>query len=261
MYNLQFQKSIINIHEYYQINRYTNDEFLKMIDKCFGIKRTTFYNWLNDNDIINSDIIYENNNKLINTAVETFIVNLITINKKIGIKKIKTQIKLNLKISINNKSISYILNKNNIKHKNIKNIDIYDENKKYKKKNFKFNVLNDEHKTFILDNKTKSIKDIIDLFYDNYKIIIHQKQIIDIMHQNKIVIKSFFKSSPTIVNFIIKTMNDNKITTVKELKELIFKEFELDISVQLIYNILKQNGYVYKKFKLNNNPYKIDEQV
>ena len=81
------------------------------------------------------------------------------------------------------------------------------------------------------------------------------------MHQNKIVIKSFFKSSPTIINFIIKTMNYYKITTVKELKELIFKEYELDISVQLIYNILKQNGYVYKKFKLNNNPYKIDEQV
>ena len=76
MYNLQFQKSIINIHEYYQTNHYTNDEFLKMIDKCFNIKRTTFYNWLNDNDII-----YENNNKLINAAVETFIINLITNNK------------------------------------------------------------------------------------------------------------------------------------------------------------------------------------
>ena len=228
MYNLQFQKSIINIHEYYQTNHYTNDEFLKMIDKCFNIKRTTFYNWLNDNDIINSDIIYENNNKLINAAVETFIINLITNNKNIGIKKIKNQIKLNLKISINNKSISFILHKNNIKHKNIKKIDIYDENKKYKQKNLKFNDINDEHKTFILDNKTKSIKDIIDLFYINYKIIIHQKQIIDIMHQNKIVIKSFFKSSPTIINFIIKTMNYNKITTVKELKELIFKE--LDIS-------------------------------
>ena len=37
MYNLQFQKSIINIHEYYQTNHYTNDEFLKMIDKCFNI--------------------------------------------------------------------------------------------------------------------------------------------------------------------------------------------------------------------------------
>jgi hypothetical protein len=135
-----------------------------------------------------------------------------------------------------------------------KNIDIYDENKKYKK-NFKFNDLNDKHKTFILDYKTKSIKDIIDLFHINYKIIIHQKQIIDIMYQNKI----FLKSSPTIINFIIKTINYYKITTVKELKDLIFKEYELDKSFQLIYNILKQNGYVYKKFKLNNNLYKIDE--
>jgi hypothetical protein len=51
-----------------------------MIDKCSSIKKTTFYNWLNDNDIINSDIIYENNNKLINVAIETFVLNLITNN-------------------------------------------------------------------------------------------------------------------------------------------------------------------------------------
>jgi hypothetical protein len=81
------------------------------------------------------------------------------------------------------------------------------------------------------------------------------------MHQNKLVVKSFFKSSPSLVNFIIKSMENNKILTVKEIKESIYKEFKLDISTQLIYNKLKKNGYVYKKFKINNNPYKLEEQV
>ena len=49
--------------------------------------------------------------------------------------------------------------------------------------------------------------------------------------------------------------------TIKEIKELIYKEFKLDISTQLIYNKLKENVYVYKKFKINNNPYKLEEQV
>jgi len=261
MYNLQFKKSVINIHEYYQNNNYNNDEFIKMIDKCFGIKKTTFYNWFKDDDIINCDNIYENNNKLVNVAVETFIINLVNENKTIGIKNIKKKIKLNFKITINNKTISYILHKNNIKHKNIKSVDIYKENKNYKKKNLQFNVISNEQNNFILDNKDKTIKNIIKLFFEKYKINIHQKQIVDLLHQNKSVIKSFFKSSPSLVNFIIKTIDNNKIFTVKEIKELIFKEYKLEVSTQFIYNLLKKNGYVYKKFKINNNPYKIEEQI
>ena len=47
MYNLEFKKSIINIHEYFQNNNYNNNEFFNMIDKCFndnkkiGIKTNT----------------------------------------------------------------------------------------------------------------------------------------------------------------------------------------------------------------------------
>ena len=81
------------------------------------------------------------------------------------------------------------------------------------------------------------------------------------MNKNKIEIKSFFKSSPTIVQYITKFVDENKINTVKQIKELIFKEFIIDISTQLIYNILKKNDYVYKKFKFNNNPYSNEEQV
>jgi hypothetical protein len=58
-----------------------------MIDKCFNIKKTTFYDWLNNDDIINVDTIFENknNNKLINYAVETFLINLYKNNKNVGI--------------------------------------------------------------------------------------------------------------------------------------------------------------------------------
>ena len=75
------------------MNNYSNNKFLSMIDKCFQIKKTTFYDWFNDDNIINAGIIYENNNKLINNAVETFIINLFNENNKIGIKTIKNKIK------------------------------------------------------------------------------------------------------------------------------------------------------------------------
>ena len=81
------------------------------------------------------------------------------------------------------------------------------------------------------------------------------------MNENKFEIKSFFKSSPIIINFILKSIDNNKTITVKQIKKLILDEYKIDISVQLIYNILKNNNYVYKKFKFNNNPYSIDEQV
>ena len=145
VYNFEFKKSIINIHDYYQTNNQSNDDFIKMIDKCFDIKRTTFYNWTKDDNVINCNIIYENNNKLISLPIETFIINLINDNKNIGIKNIKKKIKDNFKITINNKSISYILHKNNIKHKNIKSIDVYEENKN--NKNIILNLL------FLMKNK------------------------------------------------------------------------------------------------------------
>lgn len=44
MFDLQFKKSIIEIHDYYDENNYKNNEFLNMIDKYFSIKKTTFYN-------------------------------------------------------------------------------------------------------------------------------------------------------------------------------------------------------------------------
>ncbi len=44
---------------------------------------------MNDENIINAEQIYENNNKLITGAVETYIINLYNTNDKIGIKTTK----------------------------------------------------------------------------------------------------------------------------------------------------------------------------
>ena len=54
------------IYSHYQTMNYNNNDCLVMIDKCFNIKKTTFYDWLNNDDITNADTIFENlnNNKL-----------------------------------------------------------------------------------------------------------------------------------------------------------------------------------------------------
>ena len=41
------------------------------------------------------------------------------------------------------------------------------------------------------------------------------------MNKNKISVKSFFISSPTIVSFILKTIEESKINTIEQIKDLI----------------------------------------
>ena len=105
MFKVEFIKSIISVHTHYQEAKHPNSEFLTMINKCFNIKKTTFYEWLKDEDILKYNVINENQNKLINNAVETYIIDLYNKNKKVGIKNIKKQVNTNFKISINNKFI------------------------------------------------------------------------------------------------------------------------------------------------------------
>ncbi len=114
MDKFQFIKSIIDIHNYFQTNFFINSDFLLMIEKCFNIKKTTFYDWYNDNDIKNTPIINDNNNKLINNAIETFVIDLCNKNKKIGIKNIKKQINTNFKINLKSRDINYIFEPQNI---------------------------------------------------------------------------------------------------------------------------------------------------
>ncbi len=112
-----------------------------------------------------------------------------------------------------------------------------------------------------MDNCEKQIKKIIEEFIKKFNTNIHEKQVVGILHKYKKSTKSFYKKTPEIVEFIIKKIKEHSIYTIKKLKELIVKEYKLDISSQLIYNILKENNYVYKKLKRINNPYKIEEQI
>jgi len=264
MFKVEFIKSIISVHTHYQEAKHPNSEFLTMINKCFNIKKTTFYEWLKDEDILKYNVINENQNKLINNAVETYIIDLYNKNKKVGIKNIKKQVNTNFKISINNKSIYYVLHKHNINHKNIKKYDFftdYQSDKKKLKKDNKLIKLNEEQKKFIIDNTEEDAKKTCSLFYTQFKINIHQKQVVHVKTENKLKIKSYFKSSPAIVNFILDTIIKKRTSTVKEIRELVLTEFKTNISIQFIYNILKKNGYTYKKFKINNNPYSLLQQV
>src|SRR5690606_32104269 len=111
----------------------------------------------------------------------------------------------------NTKTIAYILFKNNITHKNIKQFDIELENKLNKKQNTKLTQLNDEQNNFILNNKDKKYKDIISLLNDKYNITIHEKQIIELFHKNKIKTNSFYKTSHTMIEFIINKIKTNHI--------------------------------------------------
>ena len=81
------------------------------------------------------------------------------------------------------------------------------------------------------------------------------------MHKNKKNIKSFFKITPIIQEFILKKIKENCIFTSLELQNVLFNEFKVKISTQAIYLILKKNNYVFKKIRKNNNPYTIEKIV
>jgi hypothetical protein len=50
-------------------------------------------------------------------------------------------------------------------------------------------------------------------------------------------------------NFILKSVEDNKIYTIKEIKQLVLNHFKIDISIQLIYKILKKMTMFIKSLK------------
>ena len=89
----------------------------------------------------------------------------------------------------------------------------------------------------------------------------HTKQIIFILHKNKLNIKSYYKISLHIEKFIIKCVTNNPIVTAQDIKQLIKNEFNIDISKQSVYNVLKKFNFKQSKLKIINNQYSIDEQI
>jgi hypothetical protein len=66
---------------------------------------------------------------------------------------------------------------------------------------------------------------------------------------------------PSIIDFILKSIDEDKTNTVKQIKDLIFNEFKTKISVQLSYNILKKITMFIKNLNLIIIHIRVNEQV
>ena len=254
---------------YNQYNKYNMSikTFIVIIKEVFSISKTTFYRWLKNAEIIDFKIKNNNINLKITPVAEKFIL----LNTTLSIKKIKKEL-YKLNIFLNVREIRYVLNKSkntnsitdnndnkinntNNENNNITNINtISNENKI-------FIELNKDNETFILDNNDKKTKEIKYLFYEKFKKNIHEKEIINILHKNKKKSNSFYKISSEIEKFIDDCVKKNCLYRINDIKKLIFTNYNLNISMQSIYKILKKNCYIYKRLKKNNNLYSIEDQV
>lgn len=245
-YDNNFKKSIILLYFDFIENKQPIKEFIKVIKKIFFIQRSTFYNWLNNKEIINLEVKknYKNNN------ITPVSEQLILLNKDKKVKKIKEEL-TKINVSLNSKTIKYVLinNKDKIVDKDLN-----------KTKNLFIN-LTTENEKFIIDNCDKQIKILVNEFINKFNIIIHEKQIVDVLYKNKKKVKSFYKKTPEIINYVMKLIKENSILTAQNIKDNIKKEFNVIVSIQLIYNIFKEQNYIFKKLKKINNPYSIDEQI
>jgi len=250
-YDNNFKKSIIDLHHEYKNKKQPLKEFIKLIVKIFKIPRSTFYSWLNDKEINNLKVIknYKNNN--ITPIAEQIII----LNKNRKMKVIKEELK-KVNINLNSKAISYVLNN---KKENIINT-IKNEEIKLKKENEEMK-LTEENEKFLDEINNKTAKEIKKDFNKKFGLDIHEKQIVNSLYKKRKIIKSFYKKTEVLVDYIINKIKEKSIYTISDLKELVNKEFKVNISKQLIYNILKDKNYVYKRIKKMNNPYTIEEQI
>ena len=243
-YNNNFKKSILILHKEFIKNKEPIKKFINLIKKIFCISRSTFYNWFNNEEIIKTIVTKDYKNSKITPIVEEIII----INKDKNIKKIKEDLKrINIKLS--NKAIRNVL-----KSSTDKKIEICLKNKS------KYIEISNENEKFIIENSLNPIKEIVKEFNKKYSLNIHEKQVVNILYKNKKKTQSFYKKTPEIINYIIKQIQKESIITINKIKHQIKNEYNLDISSQLIYNILKEENYVYKKLKKINNPYSIENQ-
>lgn len=247
-YDNNFKKSIIDLHSEYKNNKESIINFIELIKKIFKIPRSTFYSWLNDKEINNLKVIknYKNNN------ITPIAEKIILLNNKKKVKDIKKDLqKVNIKL--NSKAILFIINN---KKENITTT------KEETKINENVNInLTEENEKFIEEISDKKTKEIADDFEKKFFVKISEKQIVNVLYKKRKKVTSFYKKTDILVDFIINKIKEKSIYTIADIKELIHKEFKLKVSTQLIYNILKEKNYVYKRIKRVNNPYTIEEQI
>ena len=295
-FNNNFKLAIVKQYKMFINDKYPIKFFLKFINHGFGISKSTFYDWIHklkninfndENHVLSSKYtgISISISISITPVIETFIINnLSKINKnKTSIKKIKFELFANYKIKLSSKQICIILNKNNIfLHNSTHNCpyNIYDNSfnnfNETKSNNSDLKIIKSKSKfnneifviplyieTYIIDNITKynDIKSLTLKINNEFNMNFHTKQIIFILHKNKLNIKSYYKISLHIEKFIIKCVTNNPIVTAQDIKQLIKNEFNIDISKQSVYNVLKKFNFKQSKLKIINNQYSIDEQI
>jgi transposase len=264
-YSDDFRKALICLCDELINDNVSVHKILLIIKKSFFIKKSTYYEWRKNLNINNIILKRKYINKKITSVIELFIVNNFSLLKNNGnnmkniIKKIKKCINDDFHISISDDAILYVFYANNLKSKNN---DIVNYIKKNKSTTYDYIVLTEEQNKFIIDNYKLNVKNIKKDFNDKFKLNISGSQIINILHQNKLVSNSkYYKLSQHIETYMINSIKKNPTITAKDIKKNILTEYQMTISLQFIYNVLKKNGYTYKKFKICNNQYPIDEQV
>jgi len=106
-YDNNFKKSIIDSHTEHINNNQSVNLFIKLINKIFKISRSTFYSWLNNEDITNLKVKknYKNNN------INPIAKQIILLNKNKKIKIIKQELN-KVNILLNSKSIIFVIKNN-----------------------------------------------------------------------------------------------------------------------------------------------------
>jgi transposase len=191
-------------------------------------------------------INYKNNN------ITPIAEKIILLNNKKKVKDIKKELqKVNIKL--NSKAILFIINNKK------ENITTTEEETKINE-NVNIN-LTEENEKFIEEISDKKTKEIADDFEKKFFVKISEKQIVNVLYKKRKKVTSFYKKTDILVEFIINKIKEKSIYTISDIKDIIHKEFKLKVSTQLIYNILKEKNYVYKRIKRVNNPYTIEEQI
>ena len=110
----------------------------------------------------------------------------------------------------------------------------------------------------------KSLKKELNKLYPNNNL--SNNQIHLIIDKNKHYLPKtkykgkYNKITIQIENFIIDSIKKNNCLTANDITIMVHDEFNTNLSLTSIYNILKKNNYVYKKTKINVNPYSFNDQ-
>ena len=214
-YDNNLKKSIIDLHSEYINNKQPINCFIKTINKIFKISRSTFYSWLNNEEINNLKVKknYKNNN------ITPLAEQIILLNKNKNIKIIKQ--KLNkLNILLNSKSILFVI-KNNKEIKPQPLIINKNKNEIIK--------LTEENEKFINDNFNVKTKEIKNNFYKKYNFKIHEKQIVNVLYKNRKKVSSFYKKTQILEEYIVNKVKGKSIYTIEEIKKIIKSEFKIDV--------------------------------